>query len=123
MRLRVGLRDGAVVEGTLHSASSSHLSLVLDNARAQLIPASDISSLHIGVRRSGREFLLVTILILGATTVVVAAYFIEWLRPYIPRLAGVLALLGLALIAVLKRRTGLGQWLTSWQTLFDARKD
>lgn len=122
MRLRVGLRDGAVVEGTLHSASPSNLSLLLDNANAQLIPASDISSLHVAVRRSGREFLLATILILGATTVVVAAYFIAWLRPHIPRLAGILALLGVGLIAVLKRRTGLGQWLTSWQTLFGARK-
>jgi hypothetical protein len=121
VRLRVGLRNGTVVDGILLSASSDHVSLRLSDATAQLVAAGDISSLSIATRRPVREFLLVTILILAATTVVVVAYTLGVRAPYLAQIAAGSALLGFAAIAVLKRRTRLGRWLTSWRTLFDAR--
>ncbi len=122
VRLRVGLRDGAVIDGVLLSASSDHVSLRLNDARAQLIEAGEISSISMAVRRPGRELLLVVPLILGATAVVIASYALGVRAPYLARIAGGSAVLGFAAITVLKRRTRLGDWLTSWRAVFDARR-
>jgi hypothetical protein len=119
LRLRVGLLDGTVVDGALLSASAQHVSLRLDGAQARLVPAADISSLHLAVRRPLREFVLVGGLIFTVTGVLVGVVSLGWARPHLPQIAGGLAALGFALIVLLKRRTGLGHWLTSWRTLFD----
>lgn len=120
VRLRVGLQGGTVLEGVLISVSPQHLSLRLPDAQARLVPADEIHSIHLAVRRPFRELLVVTCLILGCTTAVVAIASVTRLRPELPTIGGGLAVLGFAGISVLQRRTRLGPWLTSWRTLFDA---
>jgi hypothetical protein len=119
IRLRVGLHDGSVLDGFLVSASPEHLALRLPTAKAQYVPADQIRSVHVAQRRPFRELAAVVVLILGATAAVVGIARIAVLLPYLPRIAGGLAILGFALIVLLKRRTSLGHWLTAWRTLFD----
>jgi hypothetical protein len=120
VRLRVGLLDGRVIDGFLVSATPEHVSLRLPSAQAQAIAVDQIRSLHLATRRPVRELLTVFALILGVTAMLVAVAQFPMLRPYLPRIAGGLAILGFALIMILKRRTALGTWLTSWRTLFEA---
>ncbi len=120
--MRVGLPDGSVIDGFLLSAASDHLSIRLPDARARYIPVDQICSVHLARRRPFRELVPVSGIIIGATTVLVGIGMLPALRPYLMRIAGVLAVLGFALVVHLVRRTALGDWLTSWKTLFDVRQ-
>ena len=122
VRLRIGLQDGSVVDGFLISASAEHLSLRLTSAKARYIPADQIHSVHMATRRPFRELVPVSGVILGATAALVGFARIPVLLPYLPRLAGGLAILGFAGVALLMKRTALGSWLTAWKTLFDASR-
>ncbi|MEP6574433.1 MAG: hypothetical protein ABJD11_17160 [Gemmatimonadota bacterium] len=121
MRIRIGLMDGSMMEGTLISASPDHISLMLPTVRAEYIPAESIRSVAVAEPRPVRELLPVSLVIVAATAVLVGLAQFPALTPYFPRIAGGLAIFGLVGIVQLKRRTRVGGWLTSWKALFERR--
>jgi hypothetical protein len=121
VRLRVGLVDGTVLDGVLHSASADHVSIVLPRAQARYIAARDIRSVHRARRRPLRKLGLLALGIILATAAVVAMYEVPFLREHLPQAVGIFVLLAAAGATQVIARTGLGGWLTSWESLFDTR--
>lgn len=120
VRLRVGLRDGEVVDGVLESASAEHLSLRLASAQARYVPADQIRSVHLAVERPLRGLLPVAVIVLGTTAALIPIWQVEWLRSRLPEIVAGLVLLEVAGLALLQRHTALGGWLTAWRTLYEA---
>lgn len=121
-RLRVGLKDGTVLDGTLESASLTHLALVLPNAQARLVPASEIRSVHSARRRPLRKLAVLGLGIILGTAGVGVLYQVPLLRPHFASVVGVFLLLGAAGAMQVVRRTVLGEWMTSWETLYDSER-
>jgi len=122
VRLRVGLQDGTVLDGDLISASTDHLSLRLPVAQARYVPADQICSVHLAHRRPFRELAVVAVGIVAATATLVASASVPLLRAHVTQGAEVVITLGIGILGVLMARTGLRNWLTSWQTLVDVRE-
>lgn len=120
VRLRVGLWDGSVVEGTLLSASENHLSVVLPGAQARLVRVDEIRSVYRARRRRLRWLAVVAGGILAATAVIVGMSEVPLLRADMARAVGIFLLLGAALAMQVVAKTGLGAWLTAWETVFEA---
>ncbi len=119
VRLRVGLRDGSVVDGFLDSASAEHLSLRLPSAQARYVAVDQIRSVHLAVSRPLRGLLPVAVIVAGTTGTLIPLWQVASLRPHLPMIVAGLVLLEFAGLALLMRRTALGGWLTAWKTLFD----
>jgi len=120
VRLRVELWNGSVVDGILLSASESHLSVVLPEAQARFVRVDEIRSVHRARRRRLRWLAVVAGAILAATTIIVGLSEVPLLRAHMPTAVGILVLLGAALAMQLVTKTGMGAWLTAWETLFEA---
>jgi hypothetical protein len=120
VRLRVGLWDGSVVEGTLLSASEKQLSVLLPGAQARLVRVDEIRSVYRARRRPLRWLAVVAGGILTATAVIVGMSEVPLLRAHMPRAVGVFLILGAALAMQVVARTDLGAWLTAWEAMFEA---
>jgi hypothetical protein len=92
-------------------------------ARAQHIPAGAIRSMHVARRRPFRELLLVALGIAVATAAAVGMAQVPFLRAHLATAIGALVICGAALTVKLVRRTGLGDWLTRWETLADVGEE
>ena len=118
VRLRVRLWDGSLVEGTLLSASESHVSLVLPGARARLVRVDEIRSVYRARRRWLRWLAVVTGGIITATAGIAWMSEIPLLSSDV-RAVAIFLLLGAALAMQIVTKTSLGAWLTAWEPLFE----
>src|SRR5689334_4148392 len=81
-RLRVTLLDGSLMEGTLVTLGEGHLSLENAAEELQYVPIDQIATLEIGVRRTFREFVVVSGMIAVVVTALVAAATVPFLRTH-----------------------------------------
>ena len=119
VQLRVGLQDGTVLDGTLQAASPTYVTLVLANAQAHHIPAANIRSVHRAHRRPLRMLAVLGLGVVLGTAGVGLLHQIPLLRSHFTTVVGAFLLLGAASAMQLVQHTRLGQWLRSWETLFD----
>lgn len=119
-RLRVVWRDGSVTEGLLVAHSDGHLSLQERGGQLVYVPTEEIGALYLATRRGGREFVVVAGVIVGVTAILVAAANVPYLRAHaLTTIATWGAIFAFAGIVQLRRRTGLGGWLTAWKPVFE----
>lgn len=119
--VRVTLLDGSVVEGVLMFHAEKGLSIQDRGEELVFVASEEIRTLEIGVRRTMREFVVVSGVILAVTALLVVEWSIPYLRAHLslPWLASQLAIFSFAGLRQLRRRTALGRWLRRWKPVFD----
>lgn len=119
--VRVTLLTGEVVEGLLMFHAEKGLSIQDRREELVFVESDEIQTLEVGVRRTMREFVVVSGMILGVTALLVLEWNIPFLRAHLslPWVATQLAIFSWAGLGLLKRRTALGRWLRSWKATYD----
>lgn len=119
-RLRVALLDDSVFEGELVSLSDGHLALGTP-AGMQYVPADQVRIIQRATRRTFREFLVLSGMIVGVTAALVAVERVPFLEAHLNlrEVAVGLCIFTFAGIVQLQRRTRLGAWLRGWETVVE----
>ena len=122
--VRVTLRDGSVVEGVLMFHAEKGLSIQDRSDTLVFVEGDEIRTLEAGVRRTLREFVVVSGLIVGITALVVLEWQVAFFRAHLklPWVASQLVIFGFAGVMQLRRRTALGRWLRGWRPVFDIER-
>lgn len=122
--VRVTRLDGEVIEGLLMFHAERGLSIQDRAERMVFVEREEIRTLEVAARRTGREFVVVSAMILGVTALLVVEWNIPFLRAHLklPWVAAQLAIFSWAGLGQLQRRTALGAWLRRWHPVFDVER-
>ena len=118
--VRVTLRTGEVIEGLLMFHAEKGLSIQDRREELVFVESDEIQSLEVAVRRTVREFVVVSGIILGITALLVLEWHIPFLRAHLklPWVAAQLVAFSFAGLVRLRRRTALGGWLRRWKATY-----
>lgn len=119
--LRVERSDGSTIEGGFGGVEAANL-VIIDSATHTrvLVPAVELRAVAVRAPRRRREWMLALAAIVGGTFGLVGYAMLPWVNPDGDIQTGfkILYVAGAALLSVLVARTGLGRWLTRWQSVY-----